>query len=70
MKIIKKYRYIGLNGIVTTNIILKNEERIDVLELIADPGFILTNGNSKLYYVTILPEEQSNWVEIPDEIEK
>ena len=70
MKIVKKYRYIGLNGIITTNIILKNEERIDVLELAADPGFILTNGNSKLYYVTILPEEQSDWTEIPDRIGK
>lgn len=70
MKTIKKYRYIGLNGVITTNIILKNEEKIDVFELVAEPGFILTNGNAKLYYVTVLPEEISNWIEIPDESEK
>lgn len=66
MKTIKLYRYIGYNGTLTTPILLPNIDRLEVIKLIASDGKILTNGDKKVYSMIVLPEEQSEWSEIPD----
>lgn len=65
----KKYKYLGLNGILITRILLENVKNYPLFELKADPGMILTDGEKKAYVVTVSPEEVSLWREIPDKID-
>lgn len=65
---IKKYKYIGLNGILITQILLEDIKNYPLFELSAEPGMILTNGDIVAYLVTVSPEEVDLWREIPDNI--
>lgn len=60
------HKYIGYNGILVSKIHLETSNKIDVMELKADNGKILTNGEKKVYCVTIIPEEIEQWIEIDD----
>ena len=60
------YRYLGRNGILTTRILLDGINHISLVELRADSGKILTNGDKMVYIVVVDPEEVSQWREITD----
>ena len=64
----KKYKYLGLNGILITQILLEDIKNYPLFELSAEPGMILTNGDIVTYSVTVSPEEVDLWREIPDNI--
>lgn len=65
---INKYKYLGLNGILITRILLEDVKHYPLIELKADSGMILTNGETTTYSVTISPEEVDNWREIEDKV--
>lgn len=62
----KMYRYLGRNGILNTKIHLDGINYIDVVELIADPGKVLTNGEKFAYIITVEATEVDQWTEIAD----
>ena len=66
----KMYRYLGRNGILTTLILLDGINYIPMVELKADPGFILTNGEILTNSIVVEEEESSNWREITDNTNK
>lgn len=63
----KMYRYLGHNGILTTRILIDGAKFIPMVELTASEGKILTNGEIKVYRVTIEENEVNAWKEIPDQ---
>lgn len=65
MKKKKLYRYIGINGIITSFVLLENIKHIDMYELKADIGMILTNGEKYVKSIEILAENLAEWKEIP-----
>lgn len=67
MKKIKAYRYIGRNGIITSRVLLNGIDHIPMMELIADQGKTLTNGEFKTKWITVEFDEVDNWKEIADE---
>lgn len=67
MRKIKAYRYIGRNGIITSRILLEDAKNIPMMELVADNGKILTNGQTKTHCITVELEDVDNWKEIADE---
>lgn len=64
MKKIKKYKYIGRNGTITTSVIIDGAMKIDMLYLIADEGKVLTNGEIECHSITIYAEDLDKWTEI------
>ena len=62
----KMYRYLGRNGILTTRIHLDGINFIEMVELTADKGKVLTNGETLAYSIVIEKEEASQWKEITD----
>ena len=64
MKKNKLFRYLGRNGMITSPILLDGINHIDMLQLIADSGKILTNGEIKLSTVSIFVDELEQWTEI------
>jgi hypothetical protein len=62
----KMYRYLGRNGTITSNILLEKIDPILMVRLSAKQGKILTDGNKRLYSVTVFEDEVSNWKEIDD----
>lgn len=66
MKKIKKYRYIGRNGIITSTILIDGTNPILMYALEADKGKILYNGERYGYATTIFADELENWKEIPE----
>lgn len=67
MKQIKAYKYLGRNGILVTRVLIEDAKNIPMMELIADKGKVLTNGESKVHSITVDIEEVPNWKEITDE---
>lgn len=67
MKKVKAYRYIGRNGIITSRVLLNGIDNIPMVELIADQGKILTDGEFKTHWITVEFDEVDNWKEIADE---
>ena len=47
----KIYRYLGRNGILTTHILIEGANYIPLVELTADKGKVLTNGEKTVYAV-------------------
>ena len=45
----KIYRYLGRNGILTTHILIEGANYIPLVELTADKGKVLTNGEKTVY---------------------
>lgn len=65
---IKKYKYLGRNGILVTRILIDGANHIPMMTLTADSGKILTDGEQKTYSITVELEEVNLWREIPDNI--
>lgn len=70
MRIQKMFRYIGLNGEITSAIELNCENKIEFYTLTADPGKCLTNGYSKVTTLNVFPDDIANWREIELEANK
>lgn len=66
MKKIKAYKYLGRNGILITRVLIEDAKNYPMMELVADKGKILTNGEVKVHSITVDIEEASNWEEITD----
>lgn len=64
----KLYKYIGYNGTITSPVLLPNIDKLEVYELKAANGKILTNGIEKYYSVIVTKETQNDWIEIMDEV--
>lgn len=60
------YRYLGRNGIITSEIKLEKIDPILMFNLTAGKGKILTNGVEKTYSITLFEDEIKNWYEIDD----
>lgn len=65
---IKKYKYLGRNGILVTRILIDGVNNIPMMTLTADKGMILTNGEMITYSITVEKDEVNLWREIPDKI--
>ncbi len=65
---IKKYKYLGRNGILVTRILIDGVNHIPMMTLIADEGKILTNGETVTHSITVENEEVNLWREIPDKV--
>lgn len=63
------YRYIGYNGAVTTPVLLEGMNHLKMMELIAENGFYLTNGETKVKRITVLAENVDQWIEIKGDID-
>ena len=65
MKIVGKiYKYIGYNGSFTTNILLDTPNRMEMIEVLADEGKMLTNGKITGYRIITREEDLGLWQEI------
>jgi hypothetical protein len=62
----KIYKYIGINGIVTTQILLEDIKHRVYYSLIAENGKILINGTEKKYFVEVPEDEIHLWREVDD----
>lgn len=65
---VKKYKYLGRNGVLVTRILIDGVNYIPMMTLIADTGKILTNGETFVYSITVETEEVDLWREIPDKV--
>ena len=65
---IKKYTYLGRNGILVTRILIDGVNYIPMTTLIADEGKILTDGEITTHSITVENEEVDLWREIPDKV--
>ena len=63
---IKKYKYLGRNGVLVTRILIEGAKYIPMFTLNADQGKILTNGEITTYSITVEEDEIKLWREIPD----
>jgi hypothetical protein len=70
MKKFKEYRYIGINGIITSRVKLDGVKHIPLFHIEAEPGFILTDGEVKTYAISIEVDELERWYEIVDNTKK
>lgn len=61
---IKRYRYLGKNGIVTTSVLIDGVEPILMYRLVADPGKVMTNGTKFVRQVEIFAEDLEDWTEV------
>lgn len=67
MKVKEKiYKYLGRNGILITKILIEDIKPIPMVNLSADEGKILTNGEKFVYSVTIEKDEINEWQEVDD----
>ena len=65
MKKVKKYRYIGRNGIIISAVLLEDAKHIALMELRPDEGYVLTNGQDvRKYSVIIHVDELEEWKEV------
>lgn len=65
---VKKYKYLGRNGVLVTRIIIDGVNYIPMMTLTADTGKILTNGETFVYSITVEADEVNLWREIPDKV--
>ena len=65
---IKKYKYLGRNGVLVTRILIDGVNTIPMFTLNADQGKILTNGEITTYSITVEESEINFWREIPDNV--
>lgn len=61
------YKYLGTNGVLETPIHLEDIYYIRLIDLKADEGKILTNGERKTYFVRVPEEDVLNWYEVIDD---
>lgn len=60
----KAYLYHGKNGTITSKVLLEGIPYIPMIELKADDGMILTDGNRFASRITLLAENVKLWNEI------
>lgn len=60
----KQYRYIGVNGILTTEILLEGIKHTVFYKLVADEGKFLTNGIAMMKSVSVAENSLDAWKEI------
>lgn len=60
----KYYTYLGENGSITSPVFLPNIYSICKVQLEADEGFILTNGERKVKAILVPEREVKDWTEI------
>jgi hypothetical protein len=66
MKVRKLYKYIGRNGSVTTPILLDDAKYIPLVELRADPGYVLKNDDGVTKQsVVVYIDDAELWNEVP-----
>lgn len=66
MKKERRYRYLGINGILDSAICLEDVSCITYVRLMADKDHILTNGSESKTVVNIYDgDDISEWKEIP-----
>ena len=65
---VKKYKYLGRNGVLVTRIIIDGVNYIPMMTLTADAGKILTNGETSVYSITVEADEVNLWREIQDKV--
>lgn len=65
---VKKYKYLGRNGVLVTRILIDGVNYIPMMTLTADAGKILTNGETTVYSITVEADEVNLWREIPDKV--
>lgn len=58
------YTYLGTNGTITSPIHLEDIYYIVRYRLVADKGYLLTDGERKVKTITVPAEEVSLWTEI------
>lgn len=63
------YIYIGINGSITSPVLLENVPKMQKVKLTAEKGKILTNGIVKLDTVIVPVENEKIWKEIDKEPE-
>ncbi len=66
----KMYRYSGRNGILTTSVFLEGIKYVQLYELKAASGKILTNGETLTYRIMVEEEFINDWHEIDDITDK
>lgn len=66
----KKYKYQGVNGSIISTILLEGIAKIELLELQASEGKVLTDGKNVVKTALIPAENLSKWSEIADELDK
>lgn len=66
MRKVKKYRYLGRNGILTSFVQLENVPCNVIYILEADNGKLLTDGIRTVKVIHVYEENVSNWYEIDD----
>lgn len=57
------YKYFGRNGVIVSLVYLDYSNKLDMYQLIADPGKVLTNGERFVQNVIINPDELDQWSE-------
>lgn len=70
MNIQKMYRYLGRNGTITSRVLLENISPIEMINLEASKGKILTNGQQKVYSILVFADEVDDWYEVEDNGQK
>ena len=60
------YKYLGTNGIIESPVHLEDTYYVRLLNLVADEGYKLTNGEVVRKSVRIPEEELENWREIEE----
>ena len=65
---VKKYKYLGRNGVLVTRILIDGVNYIPMMTLTADAGKVLTNGETSVYSITVEADEVNLWREIPDKV--
>ena len=68
MKTRKLYQYVGRNGTIISPILLEDIRHIPLMELTAEPGFVLKNQNSVKSSVTVYIDDVELWTEVPADI--
>ena len=64
MKGLVIYRYLGTNGIIESPVHLEDTYYTRLIQLTADEGKVLTNGETELLSVIVPEEEVENWKEV------
>lgn len=60
----KRYRYLGTNGVIETEIELPGVYNTTFYRLVADEDKLLTNGEITVPSVNVSEKELANWTEV------
>ena len=60
----KIYTYLGVNGTITSPVYLEGIYSVCKIQLIADEGKVLSNGEKMVQSILVPESEVKNWTEI------